>query len=398
MNIGIFSELYEGDSLGGREFIVAVLAEALWQRGDTVEFVHHKPGLSMQAIADTFGVAPESMRLRLMPARPRASLRDFRSRQRERAEWARALPGGYDCFVDVVHEVPARCYSPRGILIVLFPTYRAFERPRPNADAPVSPLFLLARNYWHRLNWARLMRGYQRKTSISQYVQQWTRERWRIETDVIYPPADEMIAPGAKENLIFSLGRFSGARAEWVNKRQLEMMNAFVALSNSRPEIHGWRYVSAGGVGTSPEEQEYFRRVQAIAQQADAEVRSALPRAEVRSLYGAASIFWHAAGFGNDERITPELSEHYGIATVDAMLAGCVPVVIRKGGQPELIDHGVNGFLWDSLEELKDYTSRLSRDADLRERMAAAARERAAQFSRERFINAFRTLIEPPRS
>ena len=393
MRIGLFSELHEGDSLGGREFIVAVLAEALWQRGDRVEFVHHKPGLTMETVAETFGVSTASMQLRLMPGRPRASLRHFVQRQRARAAWARALTGGYDCFVHVVHEVPARCFSPAGVLIVLFPTYRAFERPSSSRSSDLGYRFLLARNYWHRMNWKRVMRGYQVKTSISAYVQQWTRERWRIETEVVYPPADDLLRPLHKQRLIFSLGRFSGARAEWVNKRQLEMMQAFADLSCSASQLQGWQYVSVGGVGRSPEEQDYFERVRSAAEHADADVRSSVSREEVRSLYGRAAIFWHAAGFGNDESRTPELSEHYGIATVDAMSAGCVPVVIRKGGQPELIEHGVNGFLWNTLEELKDFTIQLATDSALRERMSAAARERAKIFCRQRFVDAFTRLI-----
>jgi glycosyltransferase involved in cell wall biosynthesis len=66
-----------------------------------------------------------------------------------------------------------------------------------------------------------------------------------------------------------------------------------------------------------------------------------------------------------------------------------VPVVINKGGQPEIVEHGVNGFLWETLDELRDYTTRLINDDDLRVKMSEAARKRAQVFSTESFIANF---------
>jgi len=52
--------------------------------------------------------------------------------------------------------------------------------------------------------------------------------------------------------------------------------------------------------------------------------------------YRAASIFWHAAGWGEDDRY-PGRFEHFGIVTREAMSAGCIPVVIGKAGQIEIV-------------------------------------------------------------
>jgi len=70
-----------------------------------------------------------------------------------------------------------------------------------------------------------------------------------------------------------------------------------------------------------------------------------------------------------------------------------VPLVINKGGQPETVQHGISGFVWENLGELKMYTEMLMRDEALRARLAEAARARAAFFSREQFINRFLSLI-----
>ena len=90
---------------------------------------------------------------------------------------------------------------------------------------------------------------------------------------------------------------------------------------------------------------------------------------------------------------TPELSEHFGTVTVEAMAARCVPIVINKGGQREIVKHGVSGFLWDTLEELGQYTTCVARDEQLRVRMAEAARSRAQMFSTENFLEQYLTLL-----
>jgi glycosyltransferase involved in cell wall biosynthesis len=99
-------------------------------------------------------------------------------------------------------------------------------------------------------------------------------------------------------------------------------------------------------------------------------------------LLQSAKIYWHATGFAEDETTHPERMEHFGITTVEAMAAGCVPVVINKGGHPEIIQHGVNGFLWNTREELKQYTTVLIQDKALRGRMAATARAGPRIFTR----------------
>ena len=110
-----------------------------------------------------------------------------------------------------------------------------------------------------------------------------------------------------------------------------------------------------------------------------------MPRARVRDLLSRARVFWHATGLGEDDE-HPELAEHFGIATVEAMAAGCVPVVIDRGGQSEIVTDGVNGFLWSTLDEMKRCTRRLIDDPPLWARLSAAARVRARDFARSRFV------------
>ena len=77
--------------------------------------------------------------------------------------------------------------------------------------------------------------------------------------------------------------------------------------------------------------------------------------------------------------------EHFGISTVEAMAAGCVPVVINKGGQPEIVEDQVSGFLWNDLSELENLTLKLIENDTLKSKVTEKAIERSRLFSKMEF-------------
>jgi len=58
----------------------------------------------------------------------------------------------------------------------------------------------------------------------------------------------------------------------------------------------------------------------------------------------------------------PAAQEHFGMTTAEAMGYGAVPVAIGSGGQPEVVDDGVDGFLWRDVDQLKAKTRALVDD------------------------------------
>ena len=62
-----------------------------------------------------------------------------------------------------------------------------------------------------------------------------------------------------------------------------------------------------------------------------------------------------------------------------------MPVVINKGGQPEIVENEKSGFLWNSLEELKDNTLKLINDSKLMSKLSKNATARSNLFSKEKF-------------
>jgi glycosyltransferase involved in cell wall biosynthesis len=80
----------------------------------------------------------------------------------------------------------------------------------------------------------------------------------------------------------------------------------------------------------------------------------------------------------------------------EAMAAGVVPVVENRGGIPDQVIHGYNGFLCSSNDEFKHYCRLLYQDSSMRARMSANARAFAsANFSLTNLGANLRRIIEP---
>ena len=80
------------------------------------------------------------------------------------------------------------------------------------------------------------------------------------------------------------------------------------------------------------------------------------------------------------------------MTTAEAMAGGCVPVVIDKAGQQEIVRPGVDGFRWSTPAQLTEQTLRVANDATLRATLSAAAVLRAQQYSDEAFALRWRDI------
>jgi glycosyltransferase involved in cell wall biosynthesis len=236
--------------------------------------------------------------------------------------------------------------------------------------------------------------GFQLIVCQSQYVRQWVRRLWERESAVVNPPIDVPEPDpdwSAKEKLIVSVGRFfTGGHS----KRHDVMVRAFRQLCDEGHQ--GWELHLAGSVHRErPVDREYFDRVMELARGYPVHVHTDVPREKVEDLYRRASIYWHAAGYGADADRDPAALEHFGMTTAEAMGHGAVPVAIGLGGQPEVVEDGVTGYLWESVPRLKERTAELMADADLRRRMGEAARRASFRYSRAEFKRRMSELLGP---
>jgi len=204
----------------------------------------------------------------------------------------------------------------------------------------------------------------------SSYTAGWIEKRWGRKAEVLHPPVFPM-TPLRKEPWILSVGRLIDGKR---SKCQLDMIRMFRELVEDG--LTGWQLHIAGIV----QDEEYGRRVREMAQGLPVVLHLNISRSELEQLYGKASIFWHAAGVQCDPEAEPECMEHFGIATAEAMSAGTVPLVINRGGQPEILGSSDSGMLWNTFEDCKDATWKLIHDQARLDQMSLRAVERASAF------------------
>ena len=210
LKVGIYSE-DAGVGIGGAESLTAVLAEAMLSDGHDVDILHRGPAISVPGLTDNYGTTLDGLRLRYVdmecepPVLTRNPLRRYEA-ERHRHAW---LSEPYDVFVSIVHGMPPFCHARLGALIVMFPVMSAPYVSLQGGIAVVEALRRPAGFLYHGWEWRRRMDSYRVKTAISEFSRVWTRRRWGIECDVVYPPVDVHFRKTEKERVILSVGRFA---------------------------------------------------------------------------------------------------------------------------------------------------------------------------------------------
>ena len=95
-----------------------------------------------------------------------------------------------------------------------------------------------------------------------------------------------------------------------------------------------------------------------------------------------------------DAYVTASVTEVHPLSVIEAMASGCIPVVINKGGQKEIIKDGEDGFLFESWSELKDITLRIcSGDINIKAVRGKAMRS-CRRFSSSNFDKGLLSLVK----
>jgi sugar transferase (PEP-CTERM/EpsH1 system associated) len=105
---------------------------------------------------------------------------------------------------------------------------------------------------------------------------------------------------------------------------------------------------------------------------------------DVADLYQAMDVF-----------LLPSISEGLSNTLLEAMATGLPCIATDVGGNPELVSHGEEGFLFPpgGVSQLAAFVEQISENDTLRARFSAAARQRAtSQFSLDRMMDAYTKL------
>lgn len=203
-------------------------------------------------------------------------------------------------------------------------------------------------------------------------------EYW-VESLVLYPPirtVDFKVGPKFKQ--ILYVGRFSNLAQ--VKGHEI-LIQSFKKICKQTP---GWKLVLAGNTNIGSTD-ESFARLKSLADNFPIEFVINPDLTDLKKLYSRASIFWSASGYGIDEKLHPEKVEHFGMTVVEAMSAGCVPIIVRLGGHPEIVTNSEDGFLWDDPSMLEKLTLDLINDSKKMFYLSNLAQNKANKFDEDKF-------------
>lgn len=93
--------------------------------------------------------------------------------------------------------------------------------------------------------------------------------------------------------------------------------------------------------------------------------------------------------------INPSVLSPVPTSMLEAMACGCAIVTTATCEIPNIIKHGVNGFMSNNEQELRGYIEKLLADPKLALKMGYAARQTIEEkFSEQRFVNQWNTLFD----
>jgi glycosyltransferase involved in cell wall biosynthesis len=221
----------------------------------------------------------------------------------------------------------------------------------------------------------------------TEFVKQYLDKTFDTDTKILYPPVETFGKSDNKEKIILSVGRFTKSMN---SKKQEVLIDVFKKIYKNG--FKDWRLVLIGSY--LPVDKDFVDDIKEKAKGYPIEVHTNASFKDLKNYYQKAKIYWHATGYGEDLQQYPERAEHFGISTVEAMSAGAVPVVINAGGQKEIVTTGVDGYLWNTLDELAVKTKILINDQKEWEKVSRNAIKRSEDFSYEHFCERLRDILK----
>lgn len=389
--IGILD--HESMRLGGSQHVVARIAACL-SDAYGVEIIHGGRGYTVAELGTAFGLDLDGVDERVtdlasasfsVPG-PRSTFVKLATGFRRERELTRP----YDLFIYSGHGAPPMCAAGRGLVYCHFP-YEA--RPAIAVEGVERWSDRTGFGRWLRLQvyeriWDRRMACFPILLANSRFSAEWIERLWGRRAEVVHPPVIGPPDGGGKRNLIVSIGRFIATDRKNL-RGQLRAFPEFLRRAGD-----GWTLCMAGFCSDLSEDRRFLDELRESASGLPVRFMVNARRAEITELLREAKLFWHTAGLSGSGGVTaPRYQEHFGIATVEAMRAGCVPIVPDAGGQPEIVTHGESGYVCGELADLVAYSAAVAADPGLAARIGERAVQRSLDFTPDVFEDKIRRAV-----
>jgi len=196
--------------------------------------------------------------------------------------------------------------------------------------------------------------------AVSDFTREFVKQKWGRDATTLYPPCPIDLYSGlsdrSKENLVITVGRIGPEKR----------FGLFLEIARKMPHVS---FAIVGSV--SPEKKSYLDMLRKAAPSNISFVLA--PLRKVKDILGKAKVYVHSAQ-----------NEHFGITIVEAMAAGCVPVVHNSGGAREIVTGSV-GYKWDTVSEATIQIGNLIQDDAARKKFSKASSSRSRLFGPEAF-------------
>ena len=186
--------------------------------------------------------------------------------------------------------------------------------------------------------------------------------------DILYPPVDieyfNIVSQNDnREKLVVTVSRFTPEKK----------LDKIIKVAKELPD---YTFILVGSTG--PGSEKIIESLKALKERYrvyNAELKPNLPRGELRELMGKAIFYLH-----------PEFTEHFGISVIEAMSAGCIPIIYRDGGAWHDVVSQVSNLLgYKGTEEIPRIIKSLEESKDLYTKLRGRAIEISKAFNYENF-------------
>jgi len=282
----------------------------------------------------------------------------------------------YDIFINQEHNSYIYPMAKKNVIICEVPPIKIANNTN------------IIKRYFKRYLFDSELRRYALIITNSNFTKHWVQKRYDNKSVTLYPfvNTDHFYSLN-KENIILSVGRFF---IKGHSKRQLDMIRAFKQLYDEDIKIKEWSYHLVGGIDEDLENKRYLKQCIEEARSYPIYIHCNMPYLALQKMYGLSKIFWSATGLNVNESLNPENVEHFGISNLEAMSAGCVPVIINKGGHREIVRNNINGYLWDNINQLKKLTLNIIDSDSLLNKFSMESVSASKEFS----LNVFNERVE----